>query len=56
MVIQAIVGLFAVAGTSLYMFRQRIKAFFQRRGKTRPAQLGVAWRKNHETAARKSDD
>jgi hypothetical protein len=35
MVIQAIVGLFAVAGTSLYMFRQRIKAFFQRRGENK---------------------
>jgi hypothetical protein len=35
MVIQALVGLIAVAGTSFYMFRQRVKAFFQHRGKNK---------------------
>ncbi|MDR2097761.1 MAG: hypothetical protein LBP37_04495 [Spirochaetaceae bacterium] len=29
MVIQALVGLIAVAGTSFYMFRQKIKALMQ---------------------------
>ncbi|MDR2601084.1 MAG: hypothetical protein LBC53_01325 [Spirochaetaceae bacterium] len=28
MLIQAVVGVFAVAGSAFYMFRQKIKAFF----------------------------
>jgi hypothetical protein len=38
MIIQVFVGLIAVAGTSLYMFRQKIKAFIQgRKNKGRAA-------------------
>jgi hypothetical protein len=31
MLIQAFIGLIAVAGSSFYLFRQRIKTFFQNR-------------------------
>jgi hypothetical protein len=38
MLIQALVGLIAVAGTSFYMFRQKIKAFLlNRKNKGRAA-------------------
>jgi NADH:ubiquinone oxidoreductase subunit 5 (subunit L)/multisubunit Na+/H+ antiporter MnhA subunit len=30
MLIQALIGLIAVAGSSLYLFRQKIKAFFSK--------------------------
>jgi hypothetical protein len=35
MMIQALIGLIAVAGSSLYLFRQKIKVFFLNRKKNK---------------------
>jgi hypothetical protein len=37
MLIQALIGFIAVAGSSLYLFRQKIKAFFLNRKRKGPA-------------------
>jgi hypothetical protein len=52
MLIQALIGLIAVAGSSFYLFRQRIKVFFQDRKNKRTNVLSQVNHGQNPEAAR----